>query len=490
MTHDHRGEPQFLPFPESPLLPPETAAERWLYGLTRFGMKPGLANIRELVARFDHPERSLRFLHVAGTNGKGSTCHFLDSLLRAAGHRTGLFTSPHLLHVGERLRVAGRPLGEARLGELLALVEGPVTELQATFFETMTLLALLHFREEGVGWVLWETGLGGRLDCTRVVEAEAALLTSIARDHTRYLGDTLEEIAREKLAIGVPGRPFYCALGEGPLLSLARDEAARAGFELRELGALLPWHIDGEELVLGEDTGELEGGASADEAAARTAGGDALRALAGRYALPGLPAAQAPNAALALLALVDLEGCRGETLLPDDPAATLTAPAQPARFDRVRREPPLVLDGAHNPAALAATLAGWDRLLADSGRAAGSPAAELRDGEGEGGGGDERREREGGAVIFGCMEDKETGEMLAALAARPRRVILTAARQGRAIAPDVLREHSATAGQGWESAPDLAAALRLAGEASPILVTGSFYLAAEAYHLLDLDPWA
>ena len=141
-------------FPESPTLAPATDTERWLYGLTRFGMKPGLRNIEALVTRFGHPERGLRFLHVAGTNGKGSVCHLLECQLRAAGFRTGLFTSPHLVHVGERLRVDGAPLGDDGIATLGEQVAPAVTELAATFFETLTLMALLHFAEREVDWVL------------------------------------------------------------------------------------------------------------------------------------------------------------------------------------------------------------------------------------------------------------------------------------------------------------------------------------------------
>jgi len=461
MTPRPDGGGRRFPFPESPLLPPETETERFLYSLTRFGMKPGLANIEALAKRFGHPERRLRFIHVAGSNGKGSVCAFLESLLRAAGRRTGLFTSPHVLHVGERLRVDGRSLDDAGVAALTERVADAVREREATFFETLTLMGLLHFEAAGVDWVLWETGLGGRLDSTRVAPADLAVLTTISREHTRYLGGTLAEIAREKLAIGRPGKPFHVGLRDPALVDLARGEAARIGFELRLLDETLPHRLDGGDLVI--DT----------PADAR---------LAGRYPLPGLPAIQVRNAALALAVLADLEARRGERLLPGDPAAALAATPLPARFHRVQAAPPLVLDGAHNPEALAATLAAWDALAGEA-----------------------------GVTVFGCMADKEVPELLALLAARPRRVVLTAANQPRALAPDDLLARAAGGAPadsdgtapgdpaatpradglpGWRAAPDLAAALRAAGEDAPVLVTGSFYLAAEAYHLLGIDPWS
>jgi len=420
-------------FPETPLIAPATETERWLYGLTRFGMKPGLRNIEALVQRFGRPDRGLRFLHVAGTNGKGSVCHILERQLRAAGFRTGLFTSPHLLHVGERLRVDGSPLSAADVAALVERVASAVSDQEATFFETLTLMALLHFAEREVDWVLWETGLGGRLDCTRVVDAEASLLTGVSLDHTKYLGDSIEAIARDKLGIGRAGRPFYSALGDTRLRDLAAEEASAVGFELVERDVVLDWRLVGEDLL-------VEGGA-----------------LAGRYALPGLPAVQAGNAALALLALSDLGRRRGERLLPEDPGAALAATDLRGRFHRVREMPPLVVDGAHNPEALAGTLKAWLELLAETG----IPAAEA-------------------ALVFGCMADKEVAPMLELLASQPCPVILTAARQPRALAAAELAAQAGRAAKDWRGASELAGALATYGK-GPLLITGSFYLAAEAY---------
>ncbi|MCP4547876.1 MAG: hypothetical protein GY835_15545 [bacterium] len=426
----------FIHFPESPLLPPETATEIFLYGLTRFGMKPGLRNMNELLERFGHPERDLRFLHVAGTNGKGSTCLFLDRLLRDAGHSTGLFTSPHILHVGERLRVSGVSLTDDELDPLVRKIESAVSELEATFFETLTLMALLHFRERNVDWVLWETGLGGRLDCTRVVDPTATLLTSIALDHTRYLGDTLEAIALEKLAIGKPGVPFHCALPEGPLLELARSEAKDKGFLLRELHKVLPWRFVNDVL-------QLDGVLKAD------------------LTLPGLNPVQAPNVALALATLAELEQGRSEKLLPDDLVGSLANTRLAGRCHLLRKEPLLVLDGGHNPAALTESLKYWDTLPKDN-----------------------------AVIVFGAMEDKEIDDLITLLGDRNDEIVFTAANQGRALPPENFLAHPAAAGKNWSTAPDLFTALKQVGEERPLLITGSFYLAAEAYHLLGVDPWA
>ena len=440
MAHDEGDPPRRFDFDESPITAPITDTERWLYGLTRFGMKPGLRNIESLVERFGRPDRALRFLHVAGTNGKGSVCHMLDAQLRAAGFRTGLFTSPHLLHVGERLRVNGEPLGDAAVAALVERVAPAVSELEATFFETLTLMALIHFAESGVDWVLWETGLGGRLDCTNVVEADASLLTSVSLDHTKYLGDTVEAIARDKLGIGKPGRPLYSALVDEQLRRVAREEADAKGFVLVERDESLDWRRDGDELL-------VESGI-----------------LSGRYPLPGLPAVQAGNAALALLALADLGRRRGEFLLPVDPAEALAATALPGRFHRLRGAPPLVVDGAHNPEALRATLSAWRGLLAE-----------------------ENVDAREACLLFGCMADKEVAPMLELLAGWPGRVILAAAKQPRALAVDEIATLAGAAGASWERGGHLDEALRELGEV-PLLITGSFYLAAEAYAALGETP--
>ncbi|MBC8368250.1 hypothetical protein H8E52_12660, partial [bacterium] len=229
-------------FPEAPLILPETDAETWLYGLSRFGMKLGLANIVELANRFDNPQRGLRFLHVAGTNGKGSVCYYLESLLKSSGHSVGVFASPHLLHVGERIRVNGELLSHDDLASYVERVRADVEELRATFFEAMTLIALLRFAETGVDYVAWETGLGGRYDSTRVADPVACCITRVGLDHTKYLGTTLEEIALDKMGIGRPDVPLFTGQEPGSLFEFMK-EYARA--ENLNLIPVQPLNLDG-----------------------------------------------------------------------------------------------------------------------------------------------------------------------------------------------------------------------------------------------------
>jgi dihydrofolate synthase/folylpolyglutamate synthase len=209
-----------------------------LYSLRKFGMKLGLDRIRCLARRAGDPDRGLRFIHVAGTNGKGSTCAFLESLYRRAGFRVGLFTSPHLVHFGERIQVNRVPVSEAQILELvrdLDLLRKSLSEdEQPTMFEAVTLMALLHFSRVGCDVVVWETGLGGRLDATNIVHPVATLITSIGLDHPQWLGSTLEEIAAEKAGIFKRGVPALCSeVSAGPRAVITAAAAA--------VGAPLAW---------------------------------------------------------------------------------------------------------------------------------------------------------------------------------------------------------------------------------------------------------
>jgi dihydrofolate synthase/folylpolyglutamate synthase len=200
-----------------------------LFRRRRFGVRPGLDGIRALLAGLGDPQRRFRAIHVAGTNGKGSTAAFVESILRAGGLRTGLYTSPHLLRFTERIRVAGVEIGE----DEAAALAGRTMELapEATFFEIATGMAFAAFAERGVDVAVIEAGLGGRLDSTNVLEAPlCTVVTGIALDHTEILGPTLSDIAREKAGIFKPGVPAIVG-SDQPVLA---EEAARVGapFEL------------------------------------------------------------------------------------------------------------------------------------------------------------------------------------------------------------------------------------------------------------------
>jgi dihydrofolate synthase/folylpolyglutamate synthase len=205
----------------------------YLYGIRLFGQKLGLETMRYLLELLGNPEKNLRFLHIAGTNGKGSVAAMSHAVIAHAGYRTGLYTSPHLVSFCERFQINGQPIAESDVVRLVAQLK-PVLEQvaahpefrQPTFFEAVTALALLYFREQKVEIVVWETGLGGRLDATNVVTPLVSVITNIAFDHMQYLGETLAQIAAEKAGIIKPSVPVVTAVTDTGALAVIRGQAA------------------------------------------------------------------------------------------------------------------------------------------------------------------------------------------------------------------------------------------------------------------------
>lgn len=201
-----------------------TSAIQFLYDLQLFGTRLGLENTRKLAALAGNPQNRLRFIHVAGTNGKGSACAMLESIYRAAGLRVGLFTSPHLVHFGERIQVNRRSIGDGDIVRLVEKMRGLLGEFPAdghpTFFEAVTVIALQYFAEQKCELVIWETGLGGRLDATNIVSPLASVITNIQPDHQKWLGETLAQIAAEKAGIIKPNTPALTAATASEALSV------------------------------------------------------------------------------------------------------------------------------------------------------------------------------------------------------------------------------------------------------------------------------
>jgi len=287
----------------------------WLYGTQLYGMKPGLDNTRRLLEETGLPGAGVRFLHVAGTNGKGSTCAFMHSMLGAAGVRAGLFTSPHLVRFNERIRDTEREITDAEIESGLARIRALVADWQPhpTFFEITLALALDWFQARGLEWVVLETGLGGRLDATNVVTPEVAVITRIGMDHMAQLGGTLAEIAAEKAGIIKPGVPVVTGPQEPEALRVIKSAARSKKAPLIVVDAPL------NEVPLG-----LSGPHQGWNAALAVA---ALRET-------GLP----------LPALVMEQGLR-ETVWP-------------ARFQSFGQGR-VILDGAHNPDAARALAEAW-----------------------------------------------------------------------------------------------------------------------------------
>lgn len=202
----------------------------WLYSTQQFGIKLGLDNIRRLLKVLGDPHEHLSFLHVAGTNGKGSVCAMLDAMLRAADYKTGLYTSPHLVNFRERIRVDGRKIPREAVSRGLENLRGLAApwDHSPTFFEFATALALQHFAESACELVVLETGMGGRLDATNAVIPVVSVITPIALDHTRWLGKTVTEVAQEKAGIIKPSVPVVSA----PQDPAAADVIVRRAEEL------------------------------------------------------------------------------------------------------------------------------------------------------------------------------------------------------------------------------------------------------------------
>ena len=290
--------------------------------------KPGLERTRALLAALGNPEKALKFVHITGSNGKGSTAAMLASVLTAAGYRTGLFTSPHLYRFNERFQVNGAPIPDAALDRLAERVLAAADTLpeHPTEFELMTAIGFLWFAETGCDLVVVEVGLGGRLDATNVIPSpEAAVITNIGLEHTAILGHTLPEIAREKAGIIKPGCEAVLYRQTASVEEIIRQRCARLG---------VPLHLADFDGIRPEKAG-LEGQVFDWEE------------LAGLH-LPLLGRHQLCNAAVALTAMRVLQK-RGWSITEEHIRRGLAATDWPGRFQIIGHDPLFIIDGGHNP---------------------------------------------------------------------------------------------------------------------------------------------
>jgi dihydrofolate synthase/folylpolyglutamate synthase len=360
----------------------------FLSSLGSSGIRLGLDRIERALAAIGNPERGYRILHVAGTNGKGSTCAFAAACLIAQGHRVGLYTSPHLVRINERFQVNGEEISEQLLAErLLDVLERYPQARQdpplLSFFELTTLLALWHFAKEGVDVAVLETGLGGRLDATTAAQPTVTAITPIALDHMDYLGNNLAAIAREKAGILRPGVPAAISRQEREAMEVVERIAA----EQR-----VPLYVEKKDF-------ELRRGLSG-----------ALEYHGLRFDLDGLRLSlrgphQMQNAAVALASLELLAG-----QLPVDPAAMREGLARtrwPGRLEEIGSRPPLLLDGAHNPLGVESLLTALSALY---------PGRRIH-------------------LVFGVLADKDYTSMIGRLFRHCSSVSLVAPPNPRALDP-------------------------------------------------------
>ncbi len=314
------------------------------------GIKPGLDVTLALLAELHNPHLSRPVIHVAGTNGKGSVCAMLESILRAAGLKTGLYTSPHLVSFNERFILSGKPVDDAQLMELVQVVEEADNRCTAngfrpaTFFEFSTVMAFHCFAREPVDIVILETGMGGLWDATNVVQPELSVITSVDLDHQQYLGDTLEAIAAEKS--GIIKERVPCVSGEVKpaaekiiVETAARLHAPLFRVEQECSCSVKNASLTGQRLTIETSSCRIP-----------------------TATLPLLGEHQARNAVIAAQAAVCLMD-RGYPLTPELIARGMEQVHWPARFQVLSTEPPVILDGAHNPSAVTATLRAMRGLL-------------------------------------------------------------------------------------------------------------------------------
>ncbi|QRG69394.1 bifunctional folylpolyglutamate synthase/dihydrofolate synthase [Brevibacillus choshinensis] len=331
----------------------------WLHGLLRFGQRPGLERMQWVLEELGNPERQVPFIHVAGTNGKGSTCAFLTQMLMEAGYSVGTFTSPYLLDFRERIRYNGSMIPEEDLlqlaNEVRVLVERCEKETEfgsPTEFEVITLIAILYFtRVARPAVVVWETGLGGRLDSTNVVVPLVSVITNIGLDHMNVLGDSLVDIAKEKAGIIKPGVPVVTAERRPEVLAVFQEKANETRSTLYHSGT----HFSGDQVE--EQLGEQQ-----------FIYRSILRRHEGSYRLTMNGIHQTDNASLALMTLDVLRNYFAFMLEEEEMFRGLQQTRWPGRLEIVSPRPLVILDGAHNQEGMEALASSLDRLMPEGAR--------------------------------------------------------------------------------------------------------------------------
>jgi dihydrofolate synthase/folylpolyglutamate synthase len=399
---------------------------RYLYSLGNevLTAKLGLDRITALLEALGNPQRACRWIHVAGTNGKGSTSAMIEAGLRAAGVRTGLYTSPHLVEPTERIQIAGQPVSQEQFSAVFdrvhdtaeAMLAAGTLDMHPTYFETVTAMAFVLFAEAKLHTVVLEVGLGGRLDATNVVTPELCVITPIDFDHQIFLGDTIQQIAAEKAGILKPGVRAVFAEQRPEAEAVLRSHA-RGPVEISRDWAITDLAID------------------ARGSQFRLRGMPITCPLAGEH--------QVENARVAAIALAQLGV---------SPAGIADA-HWPARLERVSELPEIIIDGAHNPAGVRA-LANYIRRFYSGRRV---------------------------WLVYGALGDKAVAEMAALLFPLADRLILTAPSNTRAIAPENI---PAAGARITHSIGEAIALLDEAGPGDVVFITGSLYLAGEARALL------
>lgn len=421
------------------------AAEDFLFELEKFGMKLDLQNIERLMEYAGNPHEKLKVVHVAGTNGKGSTSAAIASVLTSAGYKVGLYTSPHIVDFTERIRIDGKRISESDVAELVGFFETEILASRATFFEATTAVMFKYFADNGVDYAVVETGLGGRLDSTNIVDPLVSIITSIGLDHTEILGDTLEKIANEKGGIIKPNKPVVVNAGIDSVKEVFQSIAEQNDSEL--------FFVDE---VAEYDNLNMDIQGSTFDAKIFDDNYPGLRVgLGGKH--------QVQNALTALTALhvlaqnrtiIEKENVyKGFELISDNTGLR-------GRLEILSTDPLVILDVAHNP--------DGTRALMDSLGLVGEKS---------------------GILLFAAMRDKDAKSMLNILRERFEKVILTELRTPRSLNVaelNKLSEDIRLQSQIFNNSSEaLRAALTQINSDSFLLVTGSHYLAGETLPFME-----
>jgi len=411
--------------------------------------------MRVLTEALGHPERRFPSIIVAGTNGKGSTSAMLASILRQAGYRTGLYTSPHLVRVNERIAIDGESISDPEFAEMhgrieeisLNLMQTGKLEQHPSFFETLTAMAFEHFASSDVDIAVLEVGIGGRLDATNVADPLLSVITDISLDHTEWLGDTLTEIAREKAGI-IHRNGTLVTLPQHPEVNDAIGEVVRmlsAG--VVNASTYVP------PITPASEAFQDESGAAPRNRYPLDILGEQVMIdsrLVGRH--------QLRNTALAISAAVELRQSFGYKISAQQIATGIASTRWPGRFQVIAGSPEIVLDVAHNPDGA------WALRSALTSRYDGRPVT----------------------IIFGAMRDKAIAEIGEILFPLGEKVIATRVNSPRAASADEIRELTAHVGTPIISAESLRQAIEIARQGHrPVVITGSVYLVGAALEHLQ-----
>lgn len=412
-----------------------------------------LDRMKALVQALGHPEREFKSVHIAGSKGKGSTCEMVAAALTGCGYATGLFTSPHLVHMRERIRLGPTPISESDFLHVIRKVASvlPAVEKKhgpATFFEIHTAAAFVYFADQAVDIAVIEVGLGGRLDSTNVITPEVAAITAIQLEHTAILGTTLAAIAAEKAGIFKPGVKAITIDQPAEVLAVFSQTAAAVGS---------PFQVVGRDIEFTQRFERATAGGPSYVVCLSTA-----RSNFEHFPVPLMGEHQAINCGLALGILDALRERDMDKITDKGVAAGLAKTPAIGRIEPICRSPRIIADGAHTPDSIRALLRAigthlkYDNLI----------------------------------VVFGCAADKDVSAMVAKLGAGADKIIFTKATDNaRAMEPrELQRRFAETSGKMTQTSPTLKEAINLAARAAGredlICVTGSFYVAGEAKRLL------